>query len=375
MQIGYGRAVSDDQVTSSRARTSAPVGRPTPDVVPSTETARGEGGSRWDLLRVLLAAMVGVGLVELMGFGIVQERRVLPSDWEAAAARVRELAGPEDGIVVAPDWATPVAYAALGDEMTTRRAAPADLASFERVFEISARGFRHRDLRGRREEETERIGRLTLRRYDLGPSPVVYDLVDHVRHAEVSLVPLGSDGERGEAQSCPFTEGRPGRGGLGAGPLMPAARHACVRARPWVYVGETVLEDLDLRPRRCVWQHPEAGAEVVAAFDDVPLDTRLVLHAGLYYEHERMREHGPFVLRVRAEGREVGLMTHRDGDGWKRIEASLPGAEGERGRVEIAVHADNPHLRSVCWAADLRRGPRRGARGVVALASSRRGAP
>ena len=55
-------------------------------------------------------------------------------------------------------------------------------------------------------------------------------------------------------------------------------------------------------------------------------------------------------------------MTHRDGDGWKRIEANTGPASADptrRGRVQVEVSANDPHLRSVCWHADIRTAERR----------------
>ena len=87
-----------------------------------------------------------------------------------------------------------------------------------------------------------------------------------------------------------------------------------------------------------------------------------MLYAGLYYEHERMLEHPPFQLRVYVDGHEVAYMTHRDGDGWKRIEAVTGPANADparHGQVQIEVSAADPHLRSVCWHADIRTADRR----------------
>jgi hypothetical protein len=302
---------------------------------------------------VLFACALCVAVVETVGHFTIQARVVPDGDWQAAAGHLRQAnLSPTDALLLAPDWVSPVARVALGDLMTEQRAAYSDLAGFTRAFELSARGRRHPALTGLDATEVTRVGMLTVREYALGPSPVLYDLTDHLEHASVSLH------RRDEVLPCPWRTGRLGRGGLGAGPLMPAARFECDPRHPWVFVGRTINEDLDLRPRRCVWQHPpEAGSRVVTTFEDVPLGARLVLHAGLYYEHERMREHPPFELRVYVDGAEVAHMTHRDGDGWKRLEAET-GAAGaradRRGQVQIEVEAQDPHLRSVCWAADIR---------------------
>ncbi len=317
----------------------------------------------WTARSVLFGCVVVIAVVEILAHFVVQERVPSEDAFRDAAAYLRESAAASDAIVIAPEWYSPVARVHLGDMMTEQRAAFSDLNGFTGVYELSARGRRSAAVRGLQPDRTQRFGPLTLRHYDLGPSPLLYDLTDHIESARVALV--RGAGAAATQSECPWRHGALGRGGLGAGPLMPAGRFECDPTHPWVFVGRTINEDLDLHPRRCVWQHPpEAGARVVTTYTDVPLGARLVLYAGLYYEHERMREHPPFELRVRVDGREVAQMRHRDGDGWKRIEADMgAGAPERRGQVEIEVSAENPHLRSVCWSAQILSGARRASEG------------
>lgn len=328
---------------------------------PEVPFAKGSRPARWNPWRVLFASTLAVAVVEVIGHFTIQSRVVPDDDWQAAAQVLRGEVRATDTILVAPSWASPVARMALGDLMTEERVAYSDLDGFTRAFELSARGRRHPDLAGLEPTSVRRVGTLTLREYALGASPVLYDLTSHVEEARVTIR------RRNGEQPCAWRVGEFGRGGLGAGPMMPAGRFECDPRHAWVFVGRTVNEDLDLEPRRCVWQHPaEAGSSVITTFEDVPLGARLVLYAGLYYEHERMREHPPFELRVSVDGHEVAYMQHRDGDGWKRIEA-LTGAAGasptRRGRVQIEVSAQDPHLRSVCWHADIRSEARRASEG------------
>ncbi|MCB9659717.1 MAG: hypothetical protein R3B40_16935 [Polyangiales bacterium] len=350
----------DVRATALGAPAAASVDVPSPEAtstdvdsgMPRRGEARAPRGVRWTAWRVLFACTLTVAAVEVIGHFTVQSRVVHQEDWERAASFLATHVADDDGLVVAPEWMSPVARMALGELVTEERVGYSDLAGFTRVFELSARGRRHPDLAGLEAANVTRVGALTIREYALGPSPVLFDLTGHLEAAHVDLV------HGDEAQPCAFQRGSLGRGGLGAGPLMPAARFQCERRRPWLYVGRTINEDLTLQPRRCVWQHPaEPGSRVRTTFEDVPLGARLVLYAGLYYEHERMREHGPFDLRVYIDGREAAHMTHRDGDGWKRLEALTGGPDADPtrvGRVQIEVEADDPHLRSVCWSADIR---------------------
>jgi hypothetical protein len=118
-----------------------------------------------------------------------------------------------------------------------------------------------------------------------------------------------------------------------------------------------MLEDLELRPRHCIWQHPSGNEPIRATFPSVPLGERLVLYGDLYYEHERTLEHGPIHVAVFVDGEEIGRMVHRDGDGWKRMIASTRfdrRGNRERGDVTIEVTAPDPNLRTFCWAATTR---------------------
>jgi hypothetical protein len=57
------------------------------------------------------------------------------------------------------------------------------------------------------------------------------------------------------------------------------------------------------------------------------------------------------LARVLVDGEERGRMTHRDGDGWARIDVPTGVARGE---LAIEVSAVEPRLRSFCWAASAR---------------------
>ncbi len=305
-------------------------------------------------------ALLVLAVVELVGHFVVRARVPADEDWEAAAAFVRADDRPEDLIAVAPRWADPLLRAHLGDRISFREAGRSDTAGFERLWVLSIRGHDAAEQPPEPPALDRPFGRVRVRRWDLGPSPVLYDFTEHVREAEVVLVQNGAD------VPCRWqARGRASGGGLGAGAMTPAERHQCDLRRPWLWVGETVTEDLDLRPRHCIWQHPAGLEPVRATFRDVPLGERLIFYGGVYYEHERMREHGEVYVTVRVNGVEAGRMIHRDGDGWKRMEvdprsALGPGAPPDaRGDVTVDVMAPEPHLRTFCWSGTTRRGPRR----------------
>lgn len=286
-----------------------------------------------------------LAVIELVGHGVAQQRAITTSDWDRASDLVRASWESGDTVVVAPTWLDPQVRLHLGDLIGIRHAGASDLAPFDRLWVISGRGHDSPWSPPREPDLHRPAGRLLVERWDLGSSSLLFDLTSSIEHAEVF---------RGN-RLCRWRRSAPSGGGLGSGPLFPGEHHFC-GPEQWLLTGETVNEDLHLQPRHCVWQHPAPGGEPIrATFRDIPLGERLVLYAGIYYEHERMREHGPATLRVLRGDDEIGRLVHEDGDGWERIESQTGGGRGD---ITIEVTADNPHLRSMCWAATTR-GPAR----------------
>jgi hypothetical protein len=253
-------------------------------------------------------------------------------------------------VTAAPRWADPLMRAAVGDLLDVQSAGRSDLAPFRRLWALSIRGHRPDEAPPSAPEHVATFGRVRVERWSLPAVHIAYDFVEHIAEAEVVWI------ERGETRPCRFVRGgRPQGGGLGTGPITPGERHVCDPSRPWLWVGATVEEDLAMRPRRCVWQHPSGPEPVRATFRDVPLGDSLVLYAGLWWEHERTMDGGPVDVVVRLEGEEIGRLHHIDGDGWKRVDVAIPEARRRgRGTIAIDVSAPNPHFRTLCWAATTR---------------------
>lgn len=266
------------------------------------------------------------------------------SDWQQAAAFVRGQLGPKDLIVSAPGWTDPLLRAALGDKVTTAMEGRSDLAGFERMWSLSIRGARPADAGTRAPSLTKSFGGVTVERYELGPASVREDLIDRLPTAEVSL------GERPCARKRMTL---PRGGGLGYGVLPPIERFQCDGGGTWL--AEVVLEDLDITPRRCVFQPPGVGAPTRVVLRDVELTGELVFYGGLYYEHERMRHGDPVVMTVLANGAPIGTLAHRDGDGWKKLALkTTPG----RADLTIEVRSTSRKQRGFCWAASTREAAR-----------------
>jgi hypothetical protein len=291
--------------------------------------------------------------VEVLSFAVAQRRVVTEDDWAAAAEVVREGFEEGDAITVAPRWADPLLRQHLGDLIDPAMAGRSDLEGYRRLWTLSIRGHRPVDAPPVDAAVDVLVGRVRVLRWPLPAPTVLYDFVEHVADARVEWV------EGGEARPCHWdARGRPQGGGLGAGPLTPGQLHRCDPRRPWLWVGATTQDTLDLEPRRCLWQHPPGPEPLRATFTDVPLGDRVVLYGGIYYEHERHEEHGPVSAEVFVDGASLGALTREDGDGWVRFEAStrLPGRTSDRGTVVVEVTAPDPNLRTFCWAGSTRTG-------------------
>ena len=293
-------------------------------------------------------AIAALAVLELVAAASI--RAAVPSDdsWGRAAAFVRERHQPGDRIVAAPVWAEPIVREHLGDLLSLRVAAPPDETGIPRVWELSIRGASKRDQPS---ELDQRFDGVRVRMWTRSSNELVYDFVAEVAGAQVELVA----GE--QTRDCPTVNARPGRGGLGRGPMPPERRFVCDSSRPWLWVGATVLADLELRARRCVWQHPAGAEPVRVTYPEAVLGDRLILSAGIDYDAERERRHGPVRLRVFIEDQLAGELIHEDGDGWSSVVLDTSGFGARRAEVRFETTAEDPSARLFCWAASATRDP------------------
>jgi len=304
-----------------------------------------EAGRKLSLAAWVWVLIAGLAAFELLAHPLI--RAAIPGDesWEVASAFVRERYKSTDRIVAAPSWADPIVRSHLGDLLSLRRAAPSDLAGIDRIWEVSVRGATTRSVPPDLEKDFDGV---RVRMWHVSSDQVLYDFVEEVEHAAVELV--HADGP----QACPWVSARPGSGGLGAGPMAPSERFVCDPRRPWLWVGATILADLDLRPRRCVWQHPAGTEPVRVTFADVQLGERLVVHGGIDYSVERRRAHGPVSLRIWIDDRLAGELVHHDGDGWAGIDIDTSELGLERAAIRFETTARDPGARLFCWSAATR---------------------
>ncbi|MDH3200380.1 MAG: hypothetical protein OEM15_05750 [Myxococcales bacterium] len=286
-----------------------------------------------------------VAVFELVAHSVIRAR--VPSDrsWRDATTFVRERFEPTDRVVAAPHWVDPIVRSYLGDLFSLSSASVGDLAGVDRVWEVAIRGVTSRSEPPALEEP---FGRVRVRMWSVVTDEVLFDFVEEIDRAEVDLLTEGS------AQRCPWMHAKVQGGGLGHGPLPPPDRFVCDPARPWLWVGGTVMADLDLEPRRCVWQHPAGPEPVRAAFRDVPLGDKLVVQGGLDYNNERTAGNIAVRLRVFIDDRLAGEMRHQARDGWSRLEIDTSRLNGTAHQVRIETTAAKPHARTFCWSASTR---------------------
>lgn len=306
-----------------------------------------EAGRKQTLAGWVWVWVAGLALFELVAHPVIQARAPRDEAWRKAAAFVRPRAGSADRIVAAPAWADPIVRRELGDLMSLRTAAPPDDAGIERIWELS---IRDHTTRSDAPELEEQLGPIRVRMWPVSAPRVVYDFVAEIERARVSFET--PDGER----ECPWIDGRPDPGGLERGPMRPKGRFHCDPRLPWAWVGPTVLADLDLAPRRCIWQHPLGERPVRAAFSDVPLGETLVVSAGVDYQVARRRDHAPVTLSVFVDDVLRGELVHRDGDGWTTLTLDTADVAGKRAHVRFETTTSDPTARLFCYAASTQSG-------------------
>jgi hypothetical protein len=300
---------------------------------------------------LVLLALVALPVIEVALHFRARANVPAQQDWQQAAAFVRTQLQPKDLIVSAPRWTDPRLRAVLGDQIGPAMAGRSDTAAYDRLWSLSIRGERPKEAGLRPPELTRTFGRVTVQLFRLDTANVV----DSFDRREVVTLDLVDRVARGEAEvaagarPCEHKRGPlPRGGGLGQGVLPPEHRFQCDGA---TWVASVVMEDLSITPRYCVHQPPGVGKPTRVVLRDIALGNRLVLYAGLYYEHERMRKGPPVVATVSANDKPIGRLTHHDGDGWERLEiATIPGTAD----LAIEVLSTSRKQRAFCWAASVR---------------------
>jgi hypothetical protein len=302
--------------------------------------------------RYLFLALPALGGIELLAHWDFAGRAPRSEEWQALRPALERSKEPRDLVVIAPGWAEPMARQAFGDVlMPLGDVARADVSGYSRAILVSALGERSQELSGWRllSERTE--GRFALRvLQNPKPARVRYSFVESLgpEASRVSVV-LGT-----EEESCSWTTLAPlSTGGLGGEPTFPRERFRC-SGGPEYFVGVTVIDDENYRPRRCIWAHPPVRGALHIRYFGVPLGRSLHGYVGLPYLITRDGAGTTVELRVNVGDRPIGKIAHSDERGWESFDLSVGGDAQGSSDVEFQITSQNPHARSFCFYADMR---------------------
>lgn len=309
------------------------------------------GWQRWIKYSSLLIPIAG--LAELGGHLYFSHRAPTKAQWDEVRSLVASWYKPGEVVVIAPEWAEPMARWSFGDAlMPTRDVARPDASGYREALEVATLGTRSPELATWKIVREAKRGSFTLRELSNPAAPVLtYVLADHIDPdgAEVRIV------QGNNQTACSFTTtATVESGGLGGPPTFPASRFTCPGQGAQVFVGLTIVEDEHFRPHRCIWsQPPAAGADLVTRFKDVPLGTHLLGHTGMRWVIVRDGVAAPVTIQVSVGGEVIGQVKHEGEGYWKPFDLPLGAWAGRRADVEFrasATGAGSP----VCFEADSR---------------------
>ncbi len=133
---------------------------------------------------------------------------------------------------------------------------------------------------------------------------------------------------------------------------FPRERYAC-SGGPAYFVGVTIIDDQDYRPRRCIFAHPTVGGSLRLTFADVPLGKVIRGHAGLSYFLARDGLGTPVELSAFAGDRELGRHEHHDEWGWREFEFSTGDFAGTTQDVDFEIERAPLSTRLLLQRGDL----------------------
>lgn len=307
--------------------------------------------ARWRLATPLVIATIGV--LELLLHYRCSSAAPDMEAWRTVRPVVQATAAPNDLILVSPRWAEPNARAVLGDAlMPLEHVARADESRFARTLEISILGEETAELAGWTLEREQRSGAFEIRTWS---NPHVQTaLYDFLAGAEPPGLSVSVERKGKPTEACPYaTNQRVTNGDLGGHPTFPKQRFTC-RGPEWAFVGRTVIEDQNYRPRQCLWAHPIARAVLVLRYDAVPIGSVIRGYRGLPFLIERERKGPSIELSAVVGGEVIGTVRHVDGEGWRSFELSTERFRGQTLPVEFRIQSRRDTRREFCFQADVR---------------------
>jgi hypothetical protein len=302
-------------------------------------------------LRYLWLIVPGLGVGELLLHVWFATRAPRVEEWRELAQAVAAQKRAGEPLVIAPDWAEPLARHAFGDRLfPLAELARSDDAAVRRVLEVSALGARNAATRGWHVVSESRAGRFTLRVLE-NPAPlaITYRFLDHVNPRDLAVAVLRG----GDTVPCAFTDhARVTAGGLHGQVAFPRERFAC-RGSESTFVGITVIDDQDYRGRRCIWAEPPPGGTLRLTFSEVPLARELRGFAGLSYFLFRDSPAPALTLTLTSDGTLLGSYVHQDAGGWHPFRIGTPARSERSATVELDVAAGEAAGRDFCFALEV----------------------
>ncbi len=297
--------------------------------------------------RYLWLLVPGLGLVELGAHAWFATRAPRSDDWRSVASAVLAQKRPGEPVVVAPEWAEPFARQAFGDRaFPLDELARSDDAAVTRLLEVSALGARYEPARRWRIVSESALGRFTLRVLE-NPAPVRvgYRFLEHVNPRELSVALVAG----GQVTPCEYSDHAPvWAGGLHGEVAVPRQRFVC-RGGAGSFVGVTIIDDQNYRPRQCIWAAPPPGATLRLTFAGVPLGSALRGFGGLSYFLFRDSEAPPVTLELASDGAPLGRYVHQDAWGWHAFGFRTDAFRGRSANVELSLHAGQAPNRDFCF--------------------------
>ena len=301
--------------------------------------------------RYLWLLVPGLGLAELAVHAWFATRAPGGDDWRSIASAVlaRKRAG--EPVVVAPEWAEPFARQAFGDRaFPLDELARPDDAAVTRLLEVSALGARYEPARGWRVASESVTGRFTLRVLE-NPAPVHvgYRFGEHVNPRELAVALVVGD----QVTPCEYSDHAPvWAGGLHGEVAFPRRRFMC-RGGPASFVGLTIIDDQNYRPRQCIWAAPPPGATLRLTFAGVPLGSALRGFGGLSYFLFRDSDAPPVTLELASDGTRLGSYVQEDAWGWHAFGFRTDSLGGRSSNVELSLHAGRASDRDFCFTLEV----------------------
>jgi len=304
--------------------------------------------------KYLWLAIPLLGLSELGAHVYFSRRFPTLDEWRALKAEVGALKQEKDLIVIAPEWAEPLARTAFSDAlMPIADVARPDEAGYPRAIEVSALGNVNPLVATWPVLAEKRFGKFALRtRKNPAFKPPLYVLTDHATLPDLSASELD---ERGATKPCRAIVARSSAsgGGLLAPPAFPRQRLSCGPSEA-DFVGTTIIEDQNYRARRCLWANPSPGGLLTLNFANVPLGNQLYGYIG--FPFFRFRDHGwpPVSVSFSIDGAGLGSHSHLPESGWQPFQFSTAQFRGSTHEVRIELSGSQSRELELCFYAATR---------------------